>query len=143
MLEQATNQDHVQKHTASKANEKIQAEISGNIQRYSHQDAQTIQSRINELSREWDVERVLETNASILALSGLILGVFKKRKFLLIPGVVLGFLLQHALQGWCPPLPLIRRLGVRTRGEIDQEKCALQALLSSESKTKILKAAMP
>ncbi|WP_407921819.1 hypothetical protein, partial [Corallococcus sp. AB049A] len=27
------------------------------------------------------------------------------------------FLLQHGLQGWCPPLPLLRRLGLRTRGE--------------------------
>jgi hypothetical protein len=41
---------------------------------------------------------------------------------------VLGFLLQHAVQGWCPPLALLRRLGVRTRREIDAEKYALKAL---------------
>ena len=38
------------------------------------------------------------------------------------------FLLQHALQGWCPPLPLFRRLGVRTAREIARERYALQAL---------------
>jgi hypothetical protein len=35
------------------------------------------------------------------------------------------FLLQHGLQGWCPPLPVLRRLGVRTQREIDAEKYAL------------------
>jgi hypothetical protein len=48
-----------------------------------------------------------------------------------LPGVVLSFLLQHALQGWCPPLPILRRMGVRTRGEIDQEKYELKALLDA------------
>jgi hypothetical protein len=33
--------------------------------------------------------------------------------------------LQHAMQGWCPPVPLLRRLGIRTRNEIDREKYAL------------------
>jgi hypothetical protein len=38
------------------------------------------------------------------------------------------FLLQHALQGWCPPVPLFRSLGVRTASEIDEERYALKAL---------------
>ena len=38
------------------------------------------------------------------------------------------FLLQHALQGWCPPLPLLRRLGVRTQAEIERERYALKAI---------------
>jgi hypothetical protein len=41
---------------------------------------------------------------------------------------VLPFLFQHAVQGWCPPVPLFRRLGVRTRKEIDAEKYALKAV---------------
>jgi hypothetical protein len=36
--------------------------------------------------------------------------------------------MQHALQGWCPPLPLLRRLGVRTQQEIERERYALKAL---------------
>jgi len=83
------------------------------------------------LNREWDVERVLEVNASTLALSGLVLGVTVNKKWLLVPGIVLSFLLQHGLQSWCPPLPVLRRLGVRTRGEIDREKYALKAALDS------------
>jgi hypothetical protein len=37
-------------------------------------------------------------------------------------------LLQHALQGWCPPIPLLRRLGFRTEAEINRERYALKAL---------------
>jgi hypothetical protein len=35
---------------------------------------------------------------------------------------------QHALQGWCLPVPLLRRLGVRTQREIERERFALKAL---------------
>lgn len=86
--------------------------------------------RIGELDREWDIERVLEVNASSLALTGLVLGATVDKKWLTLPAVVLPFLLQHALQGWCPPLPLLRRLGLRTQGEIDREKYALKELLA-------------
>ncbi len=74
------------------------------------------------------MERYLETNASAIAFSGVILGFFVNKKFLAIPAIVLPFLFQHAVQGWCPPVPLFRRLGVRTRKEIDAEKYALKAV---------------
>jgi hypothetical protein len=45
-----------------------------------------------------------------------------------VPLVVGSFLLQHAVQGWCPPLPVFRRWGVRTQPEIDYERYALKAL---------------
>jgi len=83
---------------------------------------------IADLDDEWDIERWLETNASILALSGTLMGIFVNRKFLIVPCLVLPFLLQHAIQGWCPPVPLFRRKGVRTRREIETEKNALKAL---------------
>ena len=88
-----------------------------------------ILQRIDALDREWDVERVLEVNASSLALSGLLLGLTVNRKWFLLPGVVLPFFLQHGLQGWSPPLVILLRLGVRTRGEIDQKKYALLGAL--------------
>lgn len=50
------------------------------------------------------------------------------RRWLALPVGVAAFLLQHAVQGWCPPVPVFRRLGVRTAGEIDQERYALKAL---------------
>lgn len=66
--------------------------------------------------------------ASSLALSGVIAGLAGRRKALILPVVVLGFLIQHAVHGWCPPLPIFRSFGIRTRKEIDREKYALKVL---------------
>jgi hypothetical protein len=87
-----------------------------------------IDERIQELEREWDIERTLEANAATVALAGLVLGVAVDRRFLALPAAVSVFLLQHALQGWCPPLPLFRRLGIRTAREIHDEIIALRIL---------------
>jgi hypothetical protein len=66
--------------------------------------------------------------ASSFSLTGIMLAVTIDRRWLLLPTVVLSFLLLHAVQGWCPPVPLLRRLGIRTREEIDRERYALKAL---------------
>jgi hypothetical protein len=87
-----------------------------------------IEARLRELDAEWDTERVLEANAAILALLGTLVGIFRDPRFLAVPAVVSAFLLQHALQGWCPPLPLIRRAGVRSAREIETERAALKAM---------------
>jgi len=50
--------------------------------------------------------------------------------------LVTGFLGQHALQGWCPPLTVLRKLKIRTRKEIDFEKYALIQALESKSNNK-------
>jgi hypothetical protein len=123
--------DRVRSSTASHVNEEIDLQTDINIHRYKGKSKAEILERIQMLDKEWDIERVLEVNASALALSGLILGLLKDRKWLFLPGIVLPFLLQHGLQGWCPPLPLLRRLGIRTRGEIDREKYALKVRLEN------------
>src|SRR5687768_6701982 len=121
--------DRVRRSTASHINREIDRQTNSNIHRYANSKPDVIHRRIKELDQEWDIERVLEVNASTLALTGLLLGVTVNRKWLMLPGAVLAFLLQHGLQGWCPPLPILRRLGVRTLGEIDREKYELKALL--------------
>ena len=74
------------------------------------------------------MDRVLITNASSLAGIGLVLGATVNKRWLILPGVVLTFLLQHGLQGWCPPLPLFRKFGTRSFKEIDRERFALKYL---------------
>ena len=59
---------------------------------------------------------------------GLALGAFVDRRWFIFPAAIAGFLLQHAIQGWCPPVPLFRRMGIRTAHEIQQERHALKAL---------------
>lgn len=108
------------------------AESSYRSIRYYSTHEEMIPERLYELDDEWDIERTVETNASILILLGLGLGVTVSRKFLLLPTAVSAFLLQHALQGWCPPISLLRRLGVRTQAEIEAERHALISLQQSE-----------
>lgn len=119
--------DRVRRNTADEVNRQIDATARQRIAEIAG-DPVAIGRRIGELDREWDTERVLEANASALALTGVILGAAVSRRWLVLAGVVPAFLLQHALQGWCPPLAVIRRLGVRTRREIDVERAALRAL---------------
>lgn len=52
----------------------------------------------------------------------------KNKKWLILPTVVLSFFMQHAIQGWCPPLPILRKLNIRTSKEIEQEKYALKLI---------------
>ena len=125
------NADRVSRSTDIELNRRIDRQTDTNIKNDINLGPEAVLRRLEALDCEWDVERVLEVNASTLALSGLVLGATVNKKWLLVPGVVLSFLLQHGLQGWCPPLPLLRRLGVRTRGEIDREKYALKAALDS------------
>jgi hypothetical protein len=124
--------DRVRRSTTEAINREIDRRADLRIARHTIEGPQSIRRRIAELDKEWDIERMLEVNASTLALSGLVLGLTKNRKWFALPAVVLPFLLQHGLQGWCPPLPLLRRMGVRTRGEIDREKYALLEALKQQ-----------
>lgn len=121
-------EDHVRESSRGAVNAKIDHETEENIRYWSAQPRAEIDARITALDREWDVERYLEMTASSLALTGVLAGLAGKRKALILPTVVLAFLFQHAVQGWCPPLTLFRSLGIRTRKEIDREKYALKVL---------------
>jgi hypothetical protein len=114
--------------TASHINEEIRRNTEENLERAAAGGLDAINERLAELDDEWDIERTLEANAATVSLLGVGLGLFVDRRFFLIPAAVAGFLLQHAIQGWCPPLPVFRRLGVRTQREIDDERNALKAL---------------
>src|SRR5438128_6683104 len=109
--------DRVRKHTSSVVNREIDRAAERRVERAARSPTPVISRRINELDEEWDIERWLETNASALAFTGTILGLFVNRRFFAIPCLVLPFLFQHAVQGWCPPVPIFRRKGVRTRHE--------------------------
>jgi hypothetical protein len=123
-----TTQDRVRAHTAEQVNEAIDADAQRRVMRLAGGSKAALSRRIEELDEEWDMERWLETNASALAFTGTVLGLLVNRKFFAIPCLVLPFLFQHAVQGWCPPVPIFRRGGVRTRREIDAEKYAIKAL---------------
>ena len=123
----ASSTERVPLHTDDEVNRRIARKIDRSIEYFAAHPSE-IPARLAALDAEWDIERILEANASTLILFGLALGTAVNRRWLALPVGVAAFLLQHALQGWCPPLPILRRLGFRTMHEIDKERTALQVL---------------
>ncbi|MDJ0391024.1 DUF2892 domain-containing protein [Roseomonas sp. E05] len=117
----------VAEHSSAAISHRIRTDIERRVRQLA-EHPEGIDRRLRELDREWDVERTLEANAATLALAGVVLAATEDRRWLYLSGGVAAFLLQHALQGWCPPVPILRRLGVRTAEEINAERTALKAL---------------
>jgi hypothetical protein len=119
--------ERVPRHTDEEVNERIIQETDGNVAGYAA-DPRLIDIRLNDLDQEWDIERALEANAAAVSLAGLLLGRLVNPRWYFLSTVVATFLLQHAVQGWCPPLGVLRRFGVRTQREIDEERYALKLM---------------
>ena len=122
--------------TSRKINERIFSETQHSVERFCGTDQETLARRLDELDREWDFERTIQTGASMQILLGLALGTFLDRRWYAWSGIVAGFLLMHALLGWAPPLPILRRLGFRTQAEIEEERDALRILRGDFTTTK-------
>lgn len=118
----------VMEQTPDYINDRIREKTEASVVRFAIAGPEAIRQRLDELDREWDIERFLEVNASVVVLTGLALGLVRDRRWLIVPILASGFLLQHALEGWCPPVPILRRLGTRTSAEIEHERYALKAL---------------
>jgi hypothetical protein len=123
----ATTRNRVPRHTAIDINRTIQQSIEHSI-RYHQKHKNQIARRLQELDEEWDIERAIEANAGAVTLLGLTFGLLGRSRWFLLPAAASGFWLQHAVQGWCPPIPVLRRLGYRTSFEIEQERQALKLL---------------
>ena len=87
-----------------------------------------VDERLGELQKEWDAERVLFTASGLNALLGLVLGRWVDPRWYVYVAAVAAFQTQHGIQGWCPPLAVIRRFQVRTRTEIETERTTLRAV---------------
>lgn len=120
--------ERVPQNTSQEINDQIRRRTEECIARTAAEGRDAIDQRLAELDQEWDIERTLEANAATAMLIGLTLGATVDRRLFILPAFVAGFLLQHAVQGWCPPVPLFRRMGIRTQPEIDYERYALKAL---------------
>jgi hypothetical protein len=113
--------------TSDLVREEIAYDTLARLSRCAHSNA-LIHYRLGELEREWNLEGALQTWCASVALAGVALGAGRDRRWFALPAVAAGFMLQHALQGWCLPLPLFRRLGFRTQGEIARERYALKGM---------------
>lgn len=124
-----TTAERVPLQTAADVNSAIRRQTEENADRAIAAGPSAIAKRLEELDREWDIERLLETNAGTAVVIGCVLGATVDRKWFALPAIVGAFLVQHALHGWCPPLPVFRRLGVRTAEEIESERKMLRQAL--------------
>jgi hypothetical protein len=136
--------DRVRDHTSGPVNERIDRLTEARLEEYRDAPPEEIGRRIAELDREWDADRALMLNFSLLGglTSALAMrqvhkrrGRFDRNPFLYLFGAQLSFLALHATVGWCPPVPLFRRLGFRTSKEIQRERSALEAMLRERSTT--------
>ncbi|HEX3999823.1 MAG TPA: hypothetical protein VHX65_14830 [Pirellulales bacterium] len=132
----ASTRERVPENTPQHINERIQFETDRNVAYYSTLDDNAVKKRLDELDQEWDIDRMLEAHTAGLAIGGFLLGAVSNRKWFVLPGLAGCFLLQYALEGWCPQLPVLRRLGFRTAEEIAAERCALLAARKQPSKPK-------
>jgi hypothetical protein len=121
-------QDRARRHTAREVLRSIDGVTVASLSRCASAGAPAIEQRLQALEREWDTDRVLETEAATMGLLGLALGALVNRRLLALPAIVSGAVLLFATSGRYPLLPVFRRLGVRTSREISRERYALKAL---------------
>src|SRR5690606_18522465 len=81
----------VRKNTSDRINRKIDQKILINIGKYRDYSDDQIARRLEELRREWDIEKTLEVNASALALTGTLLGAVVNKRWLILSGIVTSF----------------------------------------------------
>jgi hypothetical protein len=127
--------DRIRARTSRHVNDRIDRETSQRIAQGRRAPTASLLRRLAELDREWDVDRALMANFAVLGSLTFGLGMSRvtpwrrTNPWLALFGTQLGFLLVHAVAGWCPPLPVFRRLGFRTQKEIDVERHCVERLL--------------
>jgi hypothetical protein len=120
--------DRIRRLTFKSDLDRIDKGIRDSVRMHANQDRDAISRRLEELDREWPVERALMAGAGAFVWLGLILGGIVKRRLTAISAVAGAMLILFAIFGWAPPVLIIRRFGFRTRGEIDSERIALKIL---------------
>jgi hypothetical protein len=123
-FEPANEVDRVRRYTSPKMLQKIDEQIERKVAYYASQPDEVIAEHIRELEQEWSINCLLQANTAGMGLLGAVLGLFVSRKWAVLTIAGFGFL---ACSGADPRIALLRRLGLRTRSEIDRELYALKA----------------
>jgi hypothetical protein len=106
--------------------ERVQRQIKMQIAYYTRHP-ELIGIRLRQLDREWDIERIIERKTAALAVVGTTASNMRNYRWLALPAR-LTRLLHNTVQEWGPPVRTIRKLGYRTRDEIEQERQELMTL---------------
>lgn len=130
--------DLVRNHTPAKVNRNIDAMTTTQLA-LAGDEPHAIRNRLWALDREWHVDRAL------MAVFG-VLGAFTAHRsfkavrrgqyfsgWRMLFWTQMGFLVHHAIRGWCPPVSVLRRIGFRTEKEIAAERTALEKRLAAST----------
>jgi hypothetical protein len=137
--------DRVRDHSAQHVNRRIVREMNSTVEHCERQGRDAIVKRLAELDHEWDIDRILMANFAVVGGIAYGTGLERYSRFGLLEllgsrrrrtgwlyffGAQVGFLLLHATVGWCPPMAVWRRLGARTKTEIELERSLLRNALN-------------
>jgi hypothetical protein len=132
--------DRVREHTPAVVNARIDRLTRSSADATAERGRDAVLKRLAELDREWDIDRALMVNFAVVGGAAFALGLLRSRRsaafgsrrngLLYLLGAQLGFLFWHGTVGWCPPVSLFRRLGLRTQREIEAERALLSASLA-------------
>jgi hypothetical protein len=123
--------DRVRNHSPKSLNKTIDREIDYLVKITIEKGPFAIRQRLSDLDKEWDLDRalmLLYSGALILQLGNALKN--KNKKSLWLPLLQSSFILLHATYGWSPAILLLRKLGFRTRFEIQTEREDLLKALS-------------
>ena len=112
-------------------NEQVRQRIRDKVTQCAESHPQAIECRLNELEHEWDIDRAIMLAFAGMGTSALALGLRNNWRWRFPLGAQIGFLLMHSIVGWSPPAAVLRRLGFRTRQEIEAEQVALSSIRGS------------
>ncbi|MFN8388779.1 MAG: hypothetical protein U0136_00650 [Bdellovibrionota bacterium] len=110
---------------SSNSSERIARDLEMRLRGYVGEPKAMLSLRLQELDDEWDIERFMEAGAAALTMFGA-MGLSRGRR--LLPAGIGAFLLAHSSGAWRPAASFLRRFGIRTAAEINQERYALKAL---------------
>jgi hypothetical protein len=127
--------DRVRNHSPKESNKEIDKKMDYIIKTTIEKGAFAIRERLLQLDKEWDIDRALLAFFSSTLLVQLGFAVKKKsHRPAILPLIQSAFIFMHSTYGWCPPVPVLRSLGFRTRFEIQSEREELlNALINLES----------
>ncbi len=120
--------ERVATYTNPEINEMIRKNTLENLTRLEEAEEEELTRRIRQLNSEWDTERFVEAKAAVCVMGCSLFGIAKNKYWSFLTLITGTFLLQHALLGWCPTAPVMRKMGIRTAEEISQEKSVLKML---------------
>jgi len=115
--------DRIRRRTFARFNERIDHRTHDKMDDAIAGGRAAIIERLHKLDRELDVERMLL--GAFGTIGGFSLAFGDRKTWKRVLRVQALFSVMQALVGWCPPVVVFRRMGIRTAREIAAERAAL------------------